>query len=117
MTAREMIREVSVESGLSEDIVRRVMEAEHECIARTLITGEKAHLLGRCTITPRLKEVEVAGEDGKMHKEQVIALSASASKSLYSAIKRHGVNEFTDAKDEVRFEIPKLASMQLEGLV
>lgn len=112
-----MIKEVSVESGLSEDIVRRVMEAEHECVARTLVTGERAHMLGRCTIVPRLKEVEVAGKDGRLHKEKVIALSASASKSLYSAIKRHGVNEFTEDKDDVRFEIPKLASMQLDSLV
>lgn len=55
MTVQERIEDIMKETGMSEDIVRRVLTAERNSIKRSLKRGEKATMIGRCTITPEIR--------------------------------------------------------------
>lgn len=53
MTIKERLDDISKESGLSTDIVRRVLDAERVSIAKSLCKGENAMLIGRCIMYPK----------------------------------------------------------------
>lgn len=52
VSVQERIDDICSRSGLSEAIVRRVLEAERQSIIDSLKRGEKAQLIGRCTFIP-----------------------------------------------------------------
>lgn len=83
MTVQERINDISARSGLSEHIVRRVIQAETESCVESLKRGERATLIGRCTIKPELRSKIVVG--GTM--ENYIKIITSASKSLEDELK------------------------------
>lgn len=78
MTTQERIEDICNRSGLSEDIVRRVMNAEKESIAKSLRKGERANLIGRVVIRPEIKRRLVVGGEF----ETYIKLNATAAASL-----------------------------------
>lgn len=86
MTTQERIDDICKISGLSEDIVRRVMDAEKKSIAKSLRKGERATLIGRAVIRPEMKRKIVTDETGP-HWETYIKLSASPASSLESMLK------------------------------
>lgn len=55
MTTQERYNDICKICGLSEDIVRRVLNAERQSIANSLKRGERATLIGRVTIRPELR--------------------------------------------------------------
>lgn len=62
MTTQERLDDICRISGLSEAIVRRVLDSERESIAKSLRRGERATLIGRCVIRPELRtKIEVGG--------------------------------------------------------
>ena len=78
MTTQERINDICAISGLSEDIVRRVMDAEKRSIVKSLRKGERANLIGRVVIRPEIRhKLQVGGEF-----ENYIKLSASVASSL-----------------------------------
>lgn len=78
ITVQERIDDIVKRSGLSESIVRRVLNAERESILESLKRGERATLIGRCTIVPDISyKIGVGGV-----KKVVVKLRASASYSL-----------------------------------
>ncbi len=88
MTTQERIDDICTISGLSEDIVRRVMTAEKESVAKSLKKGERANLIGRVVIRPELKKRLVVGGEF----ENYIKLNASVAASLESML--DGMEEF-----------------------
>lgn len=56
MTTQERLTDIVKRSGLSEAVVRRVLDAERESIVSSLRKGERATLIGRCTIRPELRQ-------------------------------------------------------------
>lgn len=62
LTTQERLDDICKISGLSESIVRRVMDAERQSIANSLRRGERATLIGRCVIRPEIREkVNIGG--------------------------------------------------------
>ncbi len=82
MTTQERIDDICNISGLSEEIVRRVMTAEKESIAKSLRKGERANLIGRAVIRPEIKRKLVVG--GSF--ETYIKLNATVAASLESML-------------------------------
>lgn len=82
MTTQERIEDISKISGLSEDIVRRVMNAEKESITKSLRKGERANLIGRVVIRPEIRQKLLVGGEF----EGYIKLYASVAASLESAL-------------------------------
>ncbi|MBR1455095.1 MAG: hypothetical protein IJ593_10715 [Lachnospiraceae bacterium] len=90
MTTQERINDICNRCGLSENVVRRVLDAERDSIAKSLRKGERATLIGRVVIKPELRErFEIGGTTNKY-----IKLSASATSSLKSLV------DYTDEFDE-----------------
>jgi len=92
MTTQERYDDICRISGLSEAIVRRVLLAEKESIVNSLRSGERATLIGRCVIRPRMRKKVVIG--GNI--ENCVKLSVTATHSLRSAL--------DDVKE---FEVPQ----------
>jgi len=110
MTVKERIQDIMDICGLSEDIVRRVLAAERESIKKSLRRGEKATLIGRCTITPELRtKLRKDGSFGKY-----VKLSVEINGSL--AAEFEGLSEF-EKDDKPVEEIPEgVRIMQISSL-
>lgn len=83
MTTQNRLDDICKISGLSEDIVRRVFDAERQSIIKSLKKGERANLIGRCVIRPELRSRIVIGGESK----QYIRLYSSVSASLEALLK------------------------------
>lgn len=93
MTVKERLEDISNKSGLSEDIIRRVLMAERDSILESLKRGERATLIGRCVVIPELRsKLNVGGQFRK-----VVKLSAFVLDSLESELV--GVEEFEDTRE------------------
>lgn len=83
MTTQERLDDICKISGLSEDIVRRVFDAERQSIAKSLRKGERATLIGRCVIRPEIRsKIEIGGTSVRY-----IKLSSSVAASMESLLK------------------------------
>lgn len=82
MTTQERIDDICAMSGLSEDIVRRVMDAERRSVVKSLKRGERANLIGRAVIRPSIKSKIAIGGDIDTY----VKLSVSAAASLESLL-------------------------------
>ena len=82
MTTQERINDICALSGLSEDIVRRVMNAEKKSIVKSLRRGERANLIGRVVIRPEIRRRLVVGGEF----ENYIKLTANVASSLESML-------------------------------
>ena len=62
MTVSGRLQDIEQRTGLSENIIRRVLKAETESVIDSLKRGERATLIGRCTFVPTKKDLlEVGG--------------------------------------------------------
>ena len=93
MTTQERINDICQISGLSEEIVRRVMDAERKSVAKSLRKGERANLIGRAVIRPEIKRKLLIGGEF----ESYIKLSITPASSLESML--DGLKEF-ETQDE-----------------
>lgn len=82
MTTQERINDICQISGLSEEIVRRVMDAERKSVAKSLRKGERANLIGRAVIRPEIKRKLLIGGEFKSY----IKLSITPAASLESML-------------------------------
>lgn len=78
MTTQERIDDICSLSGLSESIVRRVLDAERKSVAKSLRKGERANLIGRVVIRPEKRRKLLVGGEFATY----IKLSASPTSSL-----------------------------------
>lgn len=130
MNAKQRIDDICAISGLSEDIVRRVMSAERESIIRSLKRGERSALLGRAVIRPRItavfdkqvitdangnkKVIHPVSEDGIPITRQAIRLKVEAAPSLVSLLEKEANFECV-GEDE--FEGLDIRTAQIEDLI
>jgi hypothetical protein len=83
MTVKERLEDISRRTGLSEDIIRRVLLAERDSIVDSLKRGERSTLIGRCVLIPELRNK--LGVGGKMGK--TIRVIASVLDSLEAELR------------------------------
>lgn len=83
MTTQDRLNDICQISGLSEEIVRRVFDAERESIAKSLKRGERATLIGRCVIRPEIRSrLEIDGST-----KRFVKLKAQVTSSLEAKLK------------------------------
>ena len=110
MTTQERYDDICRISGLSEDIVGRVFDAERQSIAKSLRKGERATLIGRCVIRPELRsKIDIGGES-----VQYIKLYASVATSMETMLKDLSGFEVDDSAEE---DIPGILTTQISALV
>ena len=96
MTTQERLNDICEISGLSENIVRRVFEAERQSIVNSLKRGERATLLGRCVIRPEIRsKIEVGGD-----RKTYIKLRANVASSMVAYLKDMTDFEVSDVSDD-----------------
>ena len=94
MTTQERYDDICRISGMSEDIVRRVLNAEKQSICNSLRRGERATLIGRVTIRPELRQrICIGGET-----QGYVKLKATVSSALASEFET--VKEFMGEPSE-----------------
>lgn len=94
MTVNERIEYIINKTGLSENIIRAVFKAEEESIVESLMHGETATLIGRCTLVPR-ERVQVK-QDGSIGK--CIKVSAKVAPKIESLMMK--TDGFVEREDE-----------------
>jgi hypothetical protein len=96
MNIQNRYEDISRLSGLSEDIIRRVLKASRQSLAESLKHGERATLPGICTLTPEVKyKCNIVTNE----QTSFIKIKAKASNSMTSEL--DGVSTFiTDSSDE-----------------
>lgn len=99
MTTQERYADISKKSGMSIEIVRRVLLAERDSIIESLKRGERATLIGRCTLVPEMRKQVVVG--GAF--ENYIKVNSDVASSIESALEN--VKEFNESEQEVDYGI------------
>ena len=107
MTTQERIEDICKLSGLSEDIVRRVMDAEKKSIVKSLRRGERANIIGRAVIRPEVKrKLAIGGEF-----ETYIKLNATAASSLEAMME-----DLESFENERKVDETGIITQQIESL-
>lgn len=107
MTTQERINDICNISGLSEEIVRRVMDAERKSVAKSLRKGERANLIGRAVIRPELRRKLMVG--GSF--ENYIKLSITPAASLESLLDDLSEFEPSNEQQEVGIRLNQISSL------
>ncbi len=109
MTVQERIDDIVQKSGLSEEIVRRVLIAEKQSVVDSIKRGERATLIGRCVIVPELRSRLSVGNTFK----KTLKLNVSIANSLMADLKE--VEEFE--RSDIKTSEPEgVLVMQLSSL-
>jgi DNA replicative helicase MCM subunit Mcm2 (Cdc46/Mcm family) len=116
MTTQERLNDICSLSGLSEDIVRRVIDAERQSLVKSLKRGERATMIGRCVIRPEIRSKLVAGEDGPVRRTY-IKLNSSVAASMEALLKEMSDFEISDEPEEVNVEALGLRTAQIAALL
>lgn len=111
MNVQDRLHDISQISGFSEDIVRKVLDAEAQSAAKSLRRGEKVALIGRCTIAPCIGTRLIA-EEARVANH--IKLKATIAKSLLNRVS--GLEDFEDSDEPVLMSIPGMVTDQIEDL-
>ena len=95
MSLQERYEDICKISGLSEDIVRRVLKASRQSLAKSAKRGQRSTLPGICTIIPELKhKVEIGG----LEMTSYVKLKAVPSNALSSELDK--LSKFEETKEE-----------------
>lgn len=103
MTVGERIKDIENRTGLSEKIIRTVLEAETQSVMESLERGEKATLIGRCTFTPAVTTRVVNEDEKSYHLRASAKVSSRISNYLFSKDKYLDVD-----MDSIEKEMTKL---------
>lgn len=112
MTVQQRLDDICKRSGMSEDIVRRVLQAEKASIIESLKRGERATLIGRCVIRPDLRQrVQVGGEV-----ESYIKASADVAYALQQELQQY--NKFIQDQHSNDNKLPEgIKMVQIQSLL
>lgn len=100
MTVQQRLDDICKRSGMSEDIVRRVIQAEKASIMEQLKRGERATLIGRCVIRPGMRtRVQTGGQV-----EKYIKASADVAYALQTELQK--CSEFIKDEQNKEDDIP-----------
>lgn len=95
MTNQERYVDISKRSGLSVDIIKRVISAERDSVLESLKKGERAALIGRCVLRPEIKSKLVVGGDMVKY----INIKSEVTSSLKSNLEDIGSFEVESGED------------------
>lgn len=113
MTVQERIDDICKKSGMSEDIVRRVLNAEKASVIESLKRGERATIIGRCILRPQIQKKLVVG--GEI--VSTIKVRAEVSHGIQSELAEH--EKFLG--DDIEKDTSKLPDgirvMQIQALI
>lgn len=109
MTTQERYNEISSISGMTEEVVRRVLNAEKISILNSLKRGERATLIGRCVIRPEIRNKIVVGGNS----EKYIKLSADVALGLENSLAE--LKEFEESHLEE--EVEGIRVNQIQALI
>jgi bacterial DNA-binding protein len=120
MTMQQRYSDIANKSGLSEDVVKRVLKASRDSLVDTLEEGYKATLPGIVTFEPKIRErYKQEGEKG-----HYIKVGAKASASLGTDLaKRGGFNrggnetERVEAEQEVANKLLNFVGKKEDGII
>lgn len=112
MTVAERLADISKRSGFSEKIVRSILDAERESVIDSLKRGERATLIGRCTLTPFRRSRYLNLENRHQVYVKVKAEPSSIIKSELEA-----VEQFESGEDEQETYSANIAVRQLSSLL
>lgn len=101
ITIQERYDDIAKRSGLSEDIVRRVLKASRESLAVSLKKGQRATLPGICTMVPEVRNKVELGADTMI---SYIKVKANPSAAMESELSKLG--KF-NSSDEEAFEMER----------
>lgn len=115
MTVNERLEDISKISGFSTEIVRKILNAEKESVTKSLKIGERATLIGRCTITPCMRQKIKVGKGVR----PCIKLQANVSNILRDELEElEKFEEDSNRDGEYRFEDePGVAVIQIASLI
>lgn len=115
MTVQERLEDISNRCGFPIEVIRRVVNAEAESVASSLRKGERATLIGRCTIVPSMGTK--LDSNGQMRNK--VKLSSKVTGSLKSRV--DDIEEFEkpveDNLDKILKESPGIRTVQISGLM
>lgn len=104
LTTQERLVDISRRTGLSESVIRTVLNAERDSIVDSLLKGEKATLIGRCTLRP---EVRLKIDPTKNPPQfKYVKINASVAPSLQGVVERYA-NQKTYTNAESEEELPE----------
>lgn len=101
MTVQDRYDDICRRSGLSEEIVRRVLIAETDSCRDSLKNGEKVNLMGRCTIRPNIAYRASLSSSGGI--ERAVRLKAKANITLEESIRNADFSEDINTNEEVGY--------------
>lgn len=82
---QERYEDIAKRSGLSEEIIRRVLKASRESLAESLTYGDRATLPGICTLIPEVKtRLDIGGSSIK----SFIKVKSTPSNSLQTEVEK-----------------------------
>ena len=84
MTVNERIKDIEKRTGLSEKVIRAVLEAETQSVIYSLERGENAQLIGRCTFTPAVTSRVSPNDDSVYHLRASAKVSSRIANYLFS---------------------------------
>lgn len=118
MTVKDRVADISKRTGLSEDIVRRVLNEECNSITESLLKGERSTLLGRCTFIPSIcNTLDVDPKTKEPIAVKSIAIKVQPSKSMLARLQKFSEENLRTTSDAEHYKIPHLATIQIEDLV
>lgn len=112
MTVQQRLDDICKRSGMSEDIVRRVLQAERAQVLEQLKRGERATLIGRCVLRPDIRSKIVVGGQT----ETYIKANADVAYALQRDLQKH--KEFINDRNDNSNELPEgIKIVQLSQLL
>jgi len=115
MTVNERLEDISRISGFSVEIIRKIQKAELESIVKSLKRGERATLIGRCTIEPCIRQKIKPGKGVVNY----VKLRASVSHVISDELEKLEAFEKPDENSESSrlLNDPDVATVQIESLI
>ena len=111
MTISQRIEDIVKRSGLSEHIVRSVLRAERDSIVDSLKRGERATMVGRCTLIPNMVGTPI-NIDGNIIMRKNLKAYAKPVQSLSNELKN--VSEYIkDSESENVAELMKAYGIEV----
>lgn len=114
---QERYDDISKISGLSEDIIRRVLKASRQSIVKSLKSGERATLPGICTFTPELRDkINYKAESKSEVIQKYVKIKAKASPALDTELgKLQKFNDNNNSEDDTSSEDNGIAKLNFVG--
>lgn len=115
MTVNERLEDISRLSGFSIEIIRKIQQAELESVLSSLKKGERATIIGRCTIEPCIRSKIKPG----VGIVDYVKAKASVSHVISDELEDLRGFEKSDANSESSklLNQPGIATIQIQSLV